>query len=69
MPVDVVSYLYAATVAAGGIIGYVKAGKKFCKCTLIVQFWFGETCRRNAIAGLERARRNCFPKPSIAEIN
>lgn len=26
MPVDVVSYLYAATVAAGGIIGYVKAG-------------------------------------------
>lgn len=28
MPVDVVSYLYAATVAAGGIIGYVKAGNK-----------------------------------------
>lgn len=27
MSVDVVSYLYAATVAAGGIIGYVKAGK------------------------------------------
>lgn len=27
MPVDLVSYLYAATVAAGGIIGYVKAGK------------------------------------------
>lgn len=27
MPVDVVSYLYAATVAAGGIVGYVKAGK------------------------------------------
>lgn len=29
MPVDVVSYLYAATVAAGGIIGYVKAGNEF----------------------------------------
>lgn len=28
MPVDVVSYLYAATVAAGGIIGYVKAGNE-----------------------------------------
>lgn len=27
MPVDVIGYIYAATVAAGGIIGYVKAGK------------------------------------------
>lgn len=27
MPIDIVSYLYAATVAAGGIVGYVKAGK------------------------------------------
>lgn len=27
MPVDVVGYLYAATVAAGGVFGYVKAGK------------------------------------------
>lgn len=27
MPVDILSYLYAATVAAGGITGYVKAGK------------------------------------------
>lgn len=26
MPADVVGYLYAATVAAGGIFGYVKAG-------------------------------------------
>ncbi|XP_031632446.1 transmembrane protein 14 homolog [Contarinia nasturtii] len=26
MPVDLISYLYAATVAAGGIAGYVKAG-------------------------------------------
>lgn len=39
MPVDVVSYLYAATVAAGGIIGYVKAGNNsirmiFVRCYL-----------------------------------
>lgn len=27
MPVDLIGYIYAATVAAGGIIGYVKAGK------------------------------------------
>lgn len=27
MAIDAISYLYAATVAAGGIIGYVKAGK------------------------------------------
>lgn len=33
MPADLYGYLYAATVAAGGIIGYVKAGKQ----TLI--FW------------------------------
>ncbi|XP_036339417.1 transmembrane protein 14 homolog [Rhagoletis pomonella] len=26
MPADLIGYLYAATVAAGGIIGYVKAG-------------------------------------------
>lgn len=26
MPADIVGYLYAATVAAGGIMGYVKAG-------------------------------------------
>lgn len=26
MAIDAISYLYAATVAAGGIIGYVKAG-------------------------------------------
>ncbi|XP_073845847.1 transmembrane protein 14 homolog [Musca autumnalis] len=26
MPTDVIGYLYAATVAAGGIMGYVKAG-------------------------------------------
>lgn len=26
MPADVIGYLYAATVAAGGIMGYVKAG-------------------------------------------
>ncbi|BFY99331.1 hypothetical protein BsWGS_02371 [Bradybaena similaris] len=26
MPVDIVTALYAATIAAGGIIGYVKAG-------------------------------------------
>lgn len=29
MPIDTVSYLYAATVAAGGIFGYVKAGETF----------------------------------------
>lgn len=27
MPTDLIGFLYAATVAAGGIIGYVKAGK------------------------------------------
>lgn len=27
MPVDYVGFAYAATVAAGGIIGYAKAGK------------------------------------------
>lgn len=27
MPVDVLGYMYAATVAAGGIMGYVKARK------------------------------------------
>jgi hypothetical protein len=27
MPIDVLSFAYAATVAAGGIVGYVKAGK------------------------------------------
>lgn len=27
MPADLIGYLYAATVAAGGIMGYVKAGK------------------------------------------
>lgn len=26
MPVDLIGYIYAATVAAGGIIGYAKAG-------------------------------------------
>lgn len=26
MPVDLIGYLYAATVAAGGIMGYAKAG-------------------------------------------
>lgn len=29
MPMDTVSYLYAATVAAGGIFGYAKAGEIF----------------------------------------
>lgn len=38
MVIDTISYLYAATVAAGGIIGYVKAGevnyaKEFCTLT------------------------------------
>lgn len=28
MPVDYISFAYAVSVAAGGIIGYVKAGKK-----------------------------------------
>lgn len=28
MSTDFIGYLYAATVAAGGIMGYVKAGKK-----------------------------------------
>lgn len=28
MPVDVVGFAYAAAVAAGGMIGYAKAGKK-----------------------------------------
>lgn len=27
MPADVLGYVYAATVAAGGILGYVKARK------------------------------------------
>jgi hypothetical protein len=27
MPIDVLSFAYAATVAAGGIVGYAKAGK------------------------------------------
>lgn len=27
MPVDILGYMYAATVAAGGIMGYVKARK------------------------------------------
>jgi Transmembrane proteins 14C. len=27
MPIDVLSFAYAATVAAGGIVGYVKAGE------------------------------------------
>lgn len=27
MPVDYIGFAYAATVAAGGIIGYAKAGK------------------------------------------
>jgi len=31
MPVDLIGYLYAATVAAGGVMGYVKA----CKFPLI----------------------------------
>lgn len=31
MPVDAVSYLYAAIVAGGGIFGYVKAG--------MIHFW------------------------------
>lgn len=32
MAIDAISYIYAATVAAGGIIGYVKAGKLYFKC-------------------------------------
>lgn len=31
MPVDVLSFAYAATVAAGGIVGYAKAGKNSSK--------------------------------------
>lgn len=31
MPVDLISYLYAASVAAGGIVGYAKAGIIFVK--------------------------------------
>jgi hypothetical protein len=27
MPIDYLSFAYAATVAAGGIVGYVRAGK------------------------------------------
>jgi hypothetical protein len=27
MPIDVLSFAYAATVAAGGIVGYARAGK------------------------------------------
>jgi hypothetical protein len=27
MPIDVLSFAYAATVAAGGVVGYAKAGK------------------------------------------
>jgi hypothetical protein len=27
MPIDVLSFAYAASVAAGGIVGYAKAGK------------------------------------------
>lgn len=29
MPADYVGYLYAATVAAGGIFGYAKAGNTY----------------------------------------
>lgn len=29
MATDLIGYLYAATVAAGGIMGYVKAGKYY----------------------------------------
>jgi hypothetical protein len=31
MPIDVLSFAYAATVAAGGIVGYAKAGKIYAK--------------------------------------
>lgn len=38
MAIDAISYIYAATVAAGGIIGYVKAGKFLIECNIFVTF-------------------------------
>jgi hypothetical protein len=34
MPVDYLSFAYAATVAAGGIVGYARAGKIRFKTSL-----------------------------------
>lgn len=35
MPVDILGYIYAATVTAGGIMGYVKA-RKFILLNIIL---------------------------------
>lgn len=34
MAIDYISFAYAASVAAGGVIGYVKAGKKLVRLGL-----------------------------------
>lgn len=39
MPADILGFAYAATVAAGGIVGYAKAGKSTCQpAGKVVQF-------------------------------
>ena len=38
MPVDYLTYGYAAMVAAGGVVGYAKAGKNICTDTLMYGF-------------------------------
>lgn len=53
MAIDAISYLYAATVAAGGIIGYVKAGK-----FALIQKYFSFVLRRQV--KLKMIKKNLF---------
>ena len=39
MPADVLGYIYAATVAAGGILGYVKARKLLLLLLYIIDIY------------------------------
>ena len=41
MPADILGFGYALTVAAGGIIGYLKAGNFFIELLAVLQcFWY-----------------------------
>lgn len=53
MAIDAISYLYAATVAAGGIIGYVKAGK-----FALIQKYFNFVLKRQV--KLKMIKKNVF---------
>lgn len=56
MPADIIGYLYAATVAAGGIMGYVKAGllNYLCPIELVFNFILPLLCNNFCVVFSQR---------------